>query len=111
MTLLRHTLHASMREQRRARRRAARFDSTRAPLAPGALPPGWCKEDLSVGYAHAVATAIGVTCDTPRRDINGWDVVFRARDTATADGAQLAAQLKCTENRLTRVNGGRELSF
>ncbi len=66
------------------------------PLADGHLPIAWCKEDLSVAYAHAIATAIGVTCDTPKRDINGWDAVFRACDTDQADAAQLAVQLECT---------------
>ncbi|HEY2282589.1 MAG TPA: DUF4365 domain-containing protein [Solirubrobacteraceae bacterium] len=80
-------------------------------LADGHLPIAWCKEDLSVAYAHAIATAIGVTCDTPKRDINGWDAVFRARDTDLADAAQLAVQLKCTASRLTRVADGSELSF
>jgi hypothetical protein len=64
-----------------------------------------------VAYAHAVAVAIGVSCDTPKRDLNGWDVHFRATDTEHADAEQLAVQLKCTVNRLTRVAGGRELSF
>jgi hypothetical protein len=82
-----------------------------APLAPGALDPSWIKEDLSVAYAFAVATAIGVTCDVPMRDINAWDVLFRAQDTPDADGAQLAVQLKCTVHRLARVDGGRQLSF
>jgi hypothetical protein len=77
----------------------------------GALPNAHCKDDLSVAYAHAVATAIGVTCEAPKRDINGWDVRFRALDTEQADGEQLSVPLKCTVNRLTRVSGGRELSL
>lgn len=92
-------------------RRLARSVQTRVPMADGCLPESWCKEELSIAYAHAVATAIGVTCESPKRDINGWDVLFRARDTEMRDGAQLAVQLKCTVARLTRVAGGRELSF
>lgn len=80
-------------------------------LAEGAMPAAWCKEDLSVAYAQATGTAIGVTCDRLQRDINGWDVHYRARDTDTADAQQLAAQLKCTVNRLQRVDGGRSVSF
>jgi hypothetical protein len=64
-----------------------------------------------VAYAYAVAVAIGVTCDAPKRDINGWDLHFRAQDTDQADGEQLVVQLKCTVNRLERVAGGQELSF
>ena len=64
-----------------------------------------------MAYAHALATAIGVTCEAPKRDINGWDVLYRAQDTENADGEQLAVQLKCTVNRLRRTTGGRELSF
>lgn len=69
------------------------------------------KEDLSLAFAHAVATSVGITIDRPDRDINGCDVLFRAEDTADADGMQLSAQLKCTVNRLARVSGGRELAF
>lgn len=82
-----------------------------APLAAGAMASSWVKEDLSVAYAEATGTAVGVTCESLKRDINGWDVLFRARDTPDADGAALAVQLKCTENRLARVAGGREVSF
>ena len=80
-------------------------------LAPGAMPTAWCKEDLSVAYAQATGTAIGVTCERLTRDINGWDVLYRGRDTETADAAQLAVQLKCTVNRLRRIDHGRALSF
>jgi hypothetical protein len=66
---------------------------------------------LSLAFAHALATSVGVTIDRPGRDINGCDVLFRALDTPAADGAQLSAQLKCTVNRLARVNGGQELAF
>jgi hypothetical protein len=75
------------------------------------MPTAWIKEDLSVAYAEATGTAIGVTCESLKRDINGWDVLYRARDTATHDAASLAVQLKCTNNRLTRVSGGREVSY
>ena len=64
-----------------------------------------------MAYAYAVAVAIGVTVEAPKRDINGWDLHFRARDTENADGEQLAVQLKCTVNRLNRVAGGSELSL
>lgn len=75
------------------------------------MPTAWCKEDLSVAYAQATGTAIGVTCERLDRDINGWDVLYRGRDTETADAAQLAVQLKCTVNRLQRVDRGRAVSF
>jgi hypothetical protein len=86
-------------------------DGAPPPLAEGHLPESWSKEDLSVAYAHAIATAIGVSCETPKRDINGCDALFRARDTETADAAQLSVQLKCTLNGLTRVEDGNELAF
>jgi hypothetical protein len=85
-------------------------DST-IQLAEGHLPESWSKEDLSVAYSHAMATAIGVSCETPKRDINGCDALFRGRDTATADAAQLSVQLKCTVDGLAPVNGGAELAF
>lgn len=81
------------------------------PLAPGALPSSWLKEDLSLAFVHAVAMSVGVTVDSPQRDINGCDVVFRAQDTDELDGAQLAAQLKCSVSRLVKVDGGKALSF
>ena len=65
-------------------------------LAEGHLPESWSKEDLSVAYSHAMAAAIGVSCETPKRDINGCDALFRGRDTETADAAGLSVQLKCT---------------
>lgn len=77
----------------------------------GQLPDSWCKEEFSVAYVHAVATAIGVSCETPHRDMNGVDAIFRARDDGDTDGAQLAMQLKCTTKRLRSVNGEAELSF
>jgi len=80
-------------------------------LAEGHLPESWSKEDLSVAYSHAIATAIGVSCETPKRDINGCDALFRARDTETADAAQLAVQLKCTLDGLRPVGDGSELAF
>lgn len=75
------------------------------------MPTAWCKEDLSVAYAEATGTAIGVTCERLTRDINGWDILYRSLDTETEDAAALAVQLKCTVNRLTRVDGGRAVSF
>jgi len=75
------------------------------------MPASWCKEDLSVAYAEATGTAIGVTCESLKRDINGWDVLYRGRDTDTDDAAALAVQLKCTVSRLARVEGGRAVSF
>jgi hypothetical protein len=81
------------------------------PLADGALPTAWLKEDLSLAYVHALAMSVGVTVDIPLRDINGCDVLFRAQDTRQADGTQLSVQLKCTVDRLNRVGGGSELSF
>jgi Domain of unknown function (DUF4365) len=92
------------------RRRASRASIT-GRVAPGALDDSWGKEDVSIAYVHALATAVGVTCDHSHRDINGWDVHSVARDTEDADALQLAAQLECTVNRLTRVDGGRSVSF
>lgn len=59
----------------------------------------------------AVGTAIGVACDQLKRDINGWDILYRSRDTDTEDSRQLAVQLKCTVERLHRIDSGRTLSF
>ena len=84
---------------------------TPEPLAVGAMSDAWCKEDFSVTYAMAVGTAIGVTCEQLKRDINGWDILYRGLDTDTVDGPQLAVQLKCTLNRLSRINEGQSLSF
>lgn len=99
------------RRQIESRRRGRRWWMQPTRLAPGALPEAWCKEDLSVAYAHAVATCVGVSCDALKRDINGWDVLFRGRDHGGRDALQLAAQLKCTVGRLARLSSGRELSF
>ncbi len=106
-----HRLARPMRRRSSSRppQKPRRFSSP--GLAVGAMPTEWCKDDLSVAYARAVGTAIGVTCADPKRDINGWDVLYRALDTATADAAQLAVQLKCTASRLRRVEGGTALSF
>ncbi len=64
-----------------------------------------------MAYSHAIATAIGVSCETPKRDINGCDALFRGRDTDTADAAQLSVQLKCTVDGLKPVADGAELAF
>lgn len=49
---------------------------------------------MADGYARA--TAIGVTCDTRKCDINGWDAAFRSHHTDQVGAAQRAVQLKCT---------------
>jgi hypothetical protein len=110
----RHSGYRARVHRRRAKDLRPRAHSAvrqRTPLHIGALPESHCKEDLSVAYAYAVAVAIGVSCEAPKRDLNGWDLHFRANDTEHADAEQLAVQLKCTVNRLARVDSGRELSF
>ena len=102
--------YASPRMRSRTQVRAGRSRALLSPLAPGALPESWRKEDLSITYLHALAATIGVTCDHSERDINGWDVHLAAKDTAMADALQLKVQLKCTVRRLRRLSAGEWIS-
>lgn len=70
------------------------------------MTPTTRKEQFSIAYVHAIATAAGVAATRPTVDDDSVDLYLSARGGRSP---KIEAQLKCTENE-TRLIGG-ELSF
>ncbi|NEE03898.1 DUF4365 domain-containing protein [Phytoactinopolyspora halotolerans] len=72
-------------------------------LPYGTLDPNECRQQISIAYAHAVATAARCTLETIRVDYETVDVQVRQKAShAVYDHTPLDIQLKCTSRDILR---------